>query len=348
MKRGALLLAVVAALLLGAPSVVLAAPPNRLEAATAEPTAGTALTLFHFSVRYVSGAGNPASGVTARIGPLDVPLQLASGTATDGTWSGSSLLPVGTWSLTYRATATKGSSPSLAGPTMTITGASPSPESRPGDEEPSPSSSDGADVGGPSSGPAQTPVAEPKAPHKPGRDSPTPEPAPGDGSGSRDGGVPGTDDTPEPAAGSGGRASDDGRRRGGAAPVPRSPDAPAVEDGTPQGDEDSPWGRRDLLLLLGAIVSVATIALVGTGWMLASREREDEAAGEDATAGVAAMAARVARRRRARASAGVPPDHDPVLAAFGLDQADETPQDPLRGAARGAAPRPRKAPRAQR
>ncbi len=339
MSRAAFLLAILAALLIGAPSTVLAAPPNRLEAGVVSPTSGTPATPFQFSVRYVSTGGNPANGVTARIGALELPLQLTSGTATDGTWNGSAVLPIGRWSVTYHATTGKGPRPSLIGPTLTVLGsASPSPNGRPGGDEPAPNSS-GGNIADPSSGPSQSPGTGPRAPDKPGKGQRTAEPAPRGNRSEADG--PAADDTPDPAPGGEGRAGNDGRRRGGAAPLQRSPSASAGMGDRPLEDETTATDRGDLILLLGVIVAVATIALLGTGWLLASREREDEAAGTGETA----VALRRARRRRT--TAAVLPAHDPVLAALGLDEADGGPPAPLRGSARGAAPRPRKGPRAR-
>jgi hypothetical protein len=312
---------------------VLAAPPNRLEAPAANPSQGNGLTLFHVSVRYVSVAGNAASSVSARIGTLDLPMRLTGGTSTNGTWSGSTVLPVGTWTTTFQATTLKGPSPTLAGPSLTVLGAaSPTPNGRPGDE-PAPSFSGGSDTGDPGGGPAVTPAAGPAESEKPRPGAGTPDPAPrGGGGGGRS-----ETETSEPAPRGSGDASTPGRRRGGGAPLdPGSSGAPAAEE-IPLGGEGTDTPRGDLLLLLVGIVGVATVALLGTGWLLASRERDGEAAEPAET--VAGL-----RARRARRTAGIKPAHDPVLAAMGLDEVDDAVSPPARGGARGAAPRPRKGP----
>jgi hypothetical protein len=339
-RRLALLTAILAALL-WAPSAALATPPNWLEAPMAEPTDGTPLTAFQFSVRYLSTAGNPASGVSAHVGSLEILLQLTSGSATEGTWTGGSLLPVGTWNLTFHAVADQGPSPSLAGPTLSVAGtASPRPgNDRPGSQEPAPApSSGGDDVAGPGREPTRTPAGRPAESGEPAADANTPAPAP-DGGNATDASASGT---PGAAPQSSERGSRDGRRHADAAPRHRSPRGMPAADEAPPGGDPTESQRADLLLVLAAIVSVSTVGLVGTGWMLASRERREEAvAGEPGEAAGGGA-------RGARLGGGVHRARDPVLAALGLDDTDGESHQPLRGAARGAAPRPRKAPRPRR
>jgi hypothetical protein len=118
----------------------------------------------------------------------------------------------------------------------------------------------------------------------------------------------------------------------------------ADDDVPPVAEPGRAAGPDDLVLLV-VIVSVATIALLGTGLLLGVR---DEATSESAAADARGRAARRRRARRVAGQATVHPAHDPVLAAMGLERPDEAPPDPARGVARGAAPRPRKAPRARR
>ncbi len=344
MKRGAFLVAVLAALLFGAPSVALAAPPNRLETASAERVGGTPPTVFRLSVRYVSSAGNPAWSVTARVGPLEVPLTLADGTVIDGTWSGTVMLPAGTWPLSYHAGTSKAPKPSLDGPTLTVgeaIGGKPSsaPQGNPVEEEPSPTSSSVADSADRSAGPSESPLAGPEAPGTHGTRSRQPQSAP-TGASHR----PSAHVTPEPAPGKSRRRSDNRGRRGGAAPVTRTPNPSVAEEDAPLAVEPGGDERDDLLLLI-AIVGVATITLLGTGWLLGAREA---ATSESALAEARERAARRRRARRVQGEGAVHPAHDPVLAALGLEPANEGPPDPTRGVARGAAPRPRKAPPARR
>jgi hypothetical protein len=246
--------------------------------------------------------------------------------------------------LTYHATADSGPNPSLAGPALTVTtGASPTPDGRPGDEEPAPTSTGGADVDDPSPGPVDAPTAAPNAPGRPRPDSRTPVPAPGNGNGNRGGSS--ASEEPKPEQRSADPGSRKGRRNGQAAPTGHRPGVPAADD-APLADDPAGTPRGDLLMLLAGIVTVATVALLGTGWMLASREREDEVAG--GAAGETGDPPGPRGTRRVRGAAGVHPAHDPVLAALGLDDPADGSHRPLRGAARGAAPRPRKAPRAPR
>jgi hypothetical protein len=73
----------------------------------------------------------------------------------------------------------------------------------------------------------------------------------------------------------------------------------------------------DLLLVLGIVVGVAAAVLLMTGWLLATRTRDDEREPAEAEAKRALRA-----RRGARA-----PGRDPVLAAMGLDD-EASPPDP--------------------
>jgi hypothetical protein len=92
---------------------------------------------------------------------------------------------------------------------------------------------------------------------------------------------------------------------GDAAPAATDPALPAQVG----GDGEGPDGDQ-LLLLLGIVVGGAAVTLVGTGWLLTARTRDDEP-------GAAASAAAEERRARQRARAA---GHDPVLAAMGLDE----------------------------
>jgi hypothetical protein len=342
-RRAALPTAILAALL-WTPSAVLAAPPNQLAEPHASPTHGTLLTPFHLSVRYISTGGNPALGVTAEVGPLDIPLHLASGTPLDGTWSVSSLLPVGSWPLHFRATVVQGPTPSLAGPSILVAGEDPAshaPSALPAADEPQPTSTGAANADDPTPGPAESPAAKPDATSKPVAGTDKPEPAPPPARRGRGG-----SETAEPAP----RRSDGGERQGrrrGDRPV-GSPTIVALPGGgeapVDGGTEES--GRGDLLLVLAGIVGVATVGLLGTGWMLASREREDEAPAGASAGGAGPTpphSPRDGRRAASRQAA-----HDPVLAAMGLEDPDDGATGPSRGAARGVAPRPKRGPRARR
>lgn len=127
MRSAALGLLVLAATLAAAP-IAAAAPPNRLQAPSASPTSGTTATDFTFSVRYRSGDGSPASSVTAAVAGLTLYLTLASGTATDGVYTGSSTLPAGTWMVTFEAITPSGDNPTAtAGPVQVTVPPTPAP-----------------------------------------------------------------------------------------------------------------------------------------------------------------------------------------------------------------------------
>jgi hypothetical protein len=114
-----------AAALMGPAGQANAAAPNQLFGATASPTSGDMTTVFRLGVHYVGA--HPATSVTAVVGARTIVLSLTTGTADDGTYTGSSTLPAGRWSITFHAVASKGNSPSLTGPTVTVAAPSPKP-----------------------------------------------------------------------------------------------------------------------------------------------------------------------------------------------------------------------------
>jgi hypothetical protein len=125
--RAALLGALAAAFSLPFASVALAAA-NQLSSPVVTPASGDTNTIFSFSVHYTGAA---ATSVTALVGSKSIPLTLTSGSATDGTYTGTSKLASGTWSVTFVAVATKRNSPTLAGPTLTVAPAPPPPTPAP-------------------------------------------------------------------------------------------------------------------------------------------------------------------------------------------------------------------------
>lgn len=306
-RRAALILALLAALH-GAPSPLLAAPPNRLAMPTAAPRAGSSGTAFHLSVQYVSSGGNPARRVVAHAGPGSVDLALVSGTALDGTWAGELQLPAGTWSVTFRAVVDRGPKPTIAGPTLTVTPpAGPTPSADASVDQPPP---DGSAAPGPGHGPrkGEGGAARSPAPATGGDDGQAP-PAGGATAGDGRGQAPAaTRREARPAASE------------GADRVPRDPGRETSQGGVDAVDA-GPGAREvdDLLLVLGIVVGVAAVALLMTGWLLAARTRDDEE-----RRAAAAQTTRAARARRRARAAG----HDPVLAAMGLDGDDASQPDP--------------------
>jgi hypothetical protein len=359
MRRAALVLAILAALV-GAPSSLLAAPPNQLSDPAASPTSGGTLTTFFLSVRYTSTGGNPAHAVVAETGPLSVELSLVSGTATDGLWRGSTRLPAGTWTITFRAAVDQGPQPSLAGPTLIVAPAptpTPSPSSpqvRPVTVEAQPTSTPEVNPEATASAASVTPDARPAGsaevsavPEQPSTNGEAATPRPTVGVDARP--VPasstargGAEADTEPSPAIGGNTTD-GAPRASTGGSPRASDAPG--GGLVEGNRGDP-AAADLLLLLGVVVSVAAVTLLGTGWMLAVRGR-DEPERASALSGRGRRTAEATRRaegieeRRRRRRAQRLPGHDPVLAALGLDVDDEADAGPAprRGTARGATPR---------
>jgi hypothetical protein len=118
----AIAMAVVASLWLARPPLALAAG-NTLDTPVVNPRSGTVQTSFSFSVHYLAGnQGIAPSSVVANVGATVVPLSLSSGIATDGTYSGASLLPVGTHNVTFAATAAQQGNPTLiSNPPITVT-----------------------------------------------------------------------------------------------------------------------------------------------------------------------------------------------------------------------------------
>lgn len=102
-----------------------AAPPNQLKNPYVSPTSGGTTTTFSFSVHYVGMY--PATSVTVLVGSRTIVLNLSSGTSMDGTYTGSSTLAAGTWTVTFTAVATERNPPSISGGTVTVAGPTPSP-----------------------------------------------------------------------------------------------------------------------------------------------------------------------------------------------------------------------------
>jgi len=106
-------------------SMVLAAQPNQLSAPAVSPTKGEVTTTYAFSVHY---AGRyPATSVTVVVGSRTIQLALTAGSASDGTYAGSSQLPAGTWPVTFNAVSTKANPPTISGGTVTVVGPTPNP-----------------------------------------------------------------------------------------------------------------------------------------------------------------------------------------------------------------------------
>jgi hypothetical protein len=321
-RRTARVVAILAALAM-APSSVFAAAPNELLSAAITPPAGTTSTLFELSVRYRSPAGNAADSVTAAVAGKTVTLHLTSGSAVDGTWTGSTALPVGSWMVTLQAYASKGVDPTATiGPIGVGLGV-PQPSSSPVNSQPS---TDAPESGGASA------TAEPQRQRSAAPIS--------SGSATRAGG------TARPSGGAAAAASETaasspashrqathGRSRG-----PRSSSSPdggaaAVQPSARAGTAEGHAVGRELvgMVLLFGIGGVAAIALLGAAWIIIAARRDRA---EPSTVAIptfdpatpAMIGLPTAERRRLRL-ARLRPSDDPILAALGLRDEQQPPEE---------------------
>jgi hypothetical protein len=337
-RRGFLILAILTALL-GAPSAALAAPPNVLTAPVVTPAAGTTATTFSLSVQYVSVAGNPATDVTASIGGRSLVMWLAAGTATGGTWTVSTTLPVGTWPVIFRAAAARGPQPTVNGPTVVVLAApAPVTTAAPSVRAPTPTPSRQASIvdGSGDTSTASAVPANPAVAPDP-TDSPAAEARPSTGAAPVE---------PAPAASAGmlaPAAEPVATTLPGTAGMDSTPAPGAMTSGTPDPGSLSPVGRaRSSEGLLGdassttwaimvvGLVGVAVVALAGTGWLLlGSRRRRGDpmvtvtAAPAPATLPPSGESTDQLLSRRSRQRARIRATDDPVLASMGLDEPAE-------------------------
>lgn len=342
--RAILAIAIVAALL-WAPSAVSAAPPNQLTGASVTPHSGTTATTFVFSTRYVSSGDNPATGVVASVAGRTVKLSLASGSKTDGTWTGSAKLPSGTWSVAFAAQADRGPRPKLDGPTLRVAAQAKPPASP---KPPAPRQSPALVPAEP--GPTATPAPQqPQPPTTPAPAGPAAKPTASDapGGGSTRGGSGGSGGGAGPAGSGGGgggganapaASAGTGAAKGGKGhQAPRASHAADLSDPaflpSADGDQAMLW----TVMLLG-IAGVGLVALAGFAWIMLARRDEEEpsgaaagsAAGSRGTGEDAANMAVPVLERRAMRRARLKPSNDPILAAMGLPQPDDEPAPPKR------------------
>jgi hypothetical protein len=94
-----------------------AAAAAKLTGGTIAPMTGTTVTTFQFSVHFVGSTTDEAVAVSASVAGFTVPLSLSSGSVRNGTWSGTSTLPAGSWTVTYQSTST-----GLTNPSFTVSG----------------------------------------------------------------------------------------------------------------------------------------------------------------------------------------------------------------------------------
>jgi hypothetical protein len=148
------LLLALGAMTMVTPAVV-AAAAAKLTGGTVTPTTGTTSTVFHYSVHFVGSTTEQAISVRASVAGSLISLTLTTGRAENGTWTGSSTLPVGSWTVAYQATSTSGTVPPFTVPgQVVVTAPTPTPS--------------------PTSAPTPLPTPRPTAAPRP-----TPKPTPG-------------------------------------------------------------------------------------------------------------------------------------------------------------------------
>lgn len=349
-------LALVAALC-GAPSPASAAG-NALSAASVSPHVGTTTTVFAFAVRYDGKFA--ATSVTADVAGQTIPMSLTAGDGLAGLWAAAASLPAGSWTVTFTASAELGNPPMLAGPTITVLGptvpasAYASATAEPNSETPRGGNDTGraepateAPAGPPASGPVTAPEQSaavpteapaaadvaPAAPAPPAASSKVSTPANGPAAAPAPGDAGPTGTEPQQVTTGGGVPGSQATLA--AAPVGPEPSQPAA------GTEPDEERLVDTVLLVG-LAGVATVALLGTAFLLARRGRRDER--EAAATAMARTAATLERRTVRRAKVRLA--DDPIVAALGVGN-DAPPRRPRRRArqvASGPGERPNRPP----
>lgn len=97
-----------------------AAAGAKLTGGAVTPKTGTTATIFQFAVHFVGTSTDQAVAVSASVAGRAVPLFLSSGTERNGTWTGSSTLPAGSWTVTYQSTTTGLTNPSFVVPGQVV------------------------------------------------------------------------------------------------------------------------------------------------------------------------------------------------------------------------------------
>jgi len=319
-RRASTILAVLAALTV-APSSVFAAAPNQLTQPSLQPNVGTTETAFVLSVVYRSEAGNPASAVTATVAGKTVSMSMVAGTSVDGSWTATTLLPVGSWKVTYTAVA-KGPDPRISGGVITVADPQPTPSGSGGStpdaasEPASPAATaapDPVETAAPSSGgAAPSRGAQPTAPAS----NASPAPAPG---------IPGAGE--RPSGGNGGAEPS----ASAAVVVPAPGDSEAPTEGGATGVIDGPASSDPLdAILLFGFAGVAAVAMLGVGWLLVTgRQRDAEPSPADAGSALdPAIRAIPTVEQRALRRARISGADDPILAALGLPENEAPAEEP--------------------
>jgi len=214
------------------------AAANELRNGSVTPVLGTTQTSFTFSVDYATPSPQQAaSSVTALVGPASVGLVLSAGTATNGTWTGQSTLPAGTWQVTFVAE-TQGSDPTLTGPPVVVVELPPTATPTP---MPTPPPTATPPPATPTAAPRPIPPMPTGAPPPTfGPPIPSGTPAAPELATPTASASPTSSARPTPSASATG-ASESARPSGAAAPRTPSPSAPPAEDPTETAAGTNPW-----------------------------------------------------------------------------------------------------------
>ena len=240
------------------------AAADELRNGSVTPALGTTQTSFAFSVDYVTpSAPQEASAVTAVVGPTSVGLSLTAGTATNGTWTGQSTLPAGTWQVTFVAE-TPGSDPTLAGPTVVVVGppptATPTPVPTPPPTAPPPPAT-------PTAAPTPIPPRPTGAPPPTfGPPIPSGTPLASELATPTASASPSRSARPTPSA-SATDASESARPLGAGAPSLPSPSAAPAEDASETVPSTNPW------VFVGGGLAFLGALILGDQWLLRRASR---------------------------------------------------------------------------
>jgi hypothetical protein len=271
--------------------------------------------------------------VTATVAGKTVTLQLTSGSTVDGMWAGSTILPVGSWMVTFQANTSKGADPTATlGPISVSLGVTQPPSSpgQPATDTPEP-------------GDTST-TAEPKPQHSAEQSSGGGAPAAGTGTGTGEpsgGAAAAASEAPGPATH---RPARHPRPTGQhSSSSPNSGAAPVQPTATASTGAGQAVGRELVgMVLLFGIGGVAAVALLGAAWIIISARRDraqpSVVALPTLDPRIPATPALPSAERRALRRAQLPPSDDPILAALGLHDerppTDEGPSEQSRRARR--------------
>ena len=317
------------AALLGAPSLASAAG-NSLSDPSVSPTSGSATTVFTLRVSY---SGRPALAVTVTVAGLPLPMARVSGSAEDGVWSVSTLLPEGTWTPTFSTVTQRGNAPRLTGPTISVgesnatpdpTGSGPTPRDNGIDSGDPSVPADPVEPGDPVD-PGAAPVESAIDDDGPGSPDPVASSTAGPSSRPDGGGGASAPSSPSAPAGQSGEGATGGQDDAGGADGPDTAPADAPEAETSDdpeemplmGDEpaDDPATVSDEQSLM--MVGVAAVTIAGVACLIAVARRRATGAAASTPPTVADTEALLERRTLRQAKVRL--TDDPIVAAMGVE-----------------------------